>query len=202
VPGAISYNGQISSFEAGKKSGDTFGAKKIFTGSNNVVDYLTKFQNSSTNHVKPIGDIIVKNMFGKEVAKLKVNDKEGNVLPDSIRKFENQFEVKHGFGMYSASVTLVFGDNKNASATYSFWIVPWKETVGAIVIIIVLIWIIRNLSWKRKNKNQNTSNEPPVPPAPPASNPPKNNQPTGNSGNNTNSISNSNGSQEPPINNE
>lgn len=174
VPGAITYNGKISSFETGKKSGDTFAAKKIFINSNNVIDYLTKFQNSSTNHVKPLGDLIIKNMFGKEVSKLKVNDKEGNVLPDSVRKFENQSEIKHGFGLYNASVTLAYGDNKNATATLTFWIVPWKETAGAVVIIIILIWVFRNISWKRKNKNQNANTEPPV------NNQPKDDQPVNN----------------------
>lgn len=159
VPGAISYIGNISSFEAGTKDGDTFTAKKLFINSNNVVDYLTKFQNSSTNHVKPLGDIVIKNMFGKEVAKLKVNEKEGNVLPDSIRKFENQSEIKHGFGLYEASVALTYGENKSSTATLSFWIVPWKETAGAIVLIIVVIWILRNISWKRKNNQGNSNNQ-------------------------------------------
>ena len=170
VPGAINYNGGIKSFEAGKKNGDAFAAKKLFINSNNVIDYLTKFQNTSTNHVKPLGDIVIKNMFGKEVGKLKVNEKEGNVLPDSIRKFENQSEIKHGFGMYDASVTLAYGDNKNTTTTLSFWIVPWKETAGAVVLIIILVWIIKNVSWKRKNNHNNQSN--PTPP---------NNQPINNS---------------------
>lgn len=158
VPGDINYNGSISTFEAGKKSGDTFTAKKLFTDSNNIIDYLTKFQNSSTSHVKPVGDIVIKNMFGKEVGKLAVNEKEGNILPASIRKFDNQSEIKHGFGVYSASVTLAYGNSKSTTATYSFWIVPWKETAGAVVVIIVLIWIIRNISWKKKNNQTVNSN--------------------------------------------
>lgn len=158
IPGAINYNGLISAFEAGKKNGDQFSSKKIFFNSNNVVDYLTKFQNLSSTHVKPQGDIVIKNLFGKEVGKLKVNEKEGNVLPESTRKFENQSEIKHGFGLYSASVLLTYGTNKTVSAAYSFWIVPWKETTGGIVLLIVLIWIIRNISWKRKNKETTNSN--------------------------------------------
>lgn len=152
IPGAISYNGQISTFEAGKKTDSAFIAKKFFIDSNNIIDYLTKFQNSSPIHVKPLGNITVKNMFGKEVGKMAVNEKTGNVLPGSIRKFENQSEIKHGFGLYNASVTLAYGENETATATYSFWIVPWKETAGSIVVLIVLIWIIRHLSWKKKNK--------------------------------------------------
>jgi len=161
VPGDINYSGQITSFEAGKKVDDTFTAKKLFIDSNNVIDYLTKFQNSSSTHVKPVGEIVIKNMFGKEIAKLTVNDKDGNVLPDSVRKFENQSEIKHGFGLYNTSVTLSYGENKTVSAIYSFWIVPWKETVGAVVVLIILIWIFRNLSWKKKNSqiaDNNTTN--------------------------------------------
>jgi len=158
VPGLVTYNGQITTFEAGKKSGDTFTAKRLFIDSNNLVDYLTKFQNSSSTHVKPAGEIIVKNVFGKEVGRMTVNEKEGNVLPGSTRKFDNQSEIKHGFGPYDASVTLAFGENNTTSATYSFWIVPWKETTGAVIVIIILITIIRRQIKKKKNNQTENNN--------------------------------------------
>ena len=168
VPGDIKYNGNIEQFSANKK---------LFTDSKSVVDFVTRFQNLGTTHVKPQGNIVITNSFGKEVTTLQVNDKMGNVLPDSIRRFENSWEKKYGFGFYKATVNLAFGESSSASSTLTFWIIPWKETAGAIVILLILIWILSHLRWGGKGKNNQTpltpqepstpptpGNEPPVPP--------------------------------------
>lgn len=153
VPGDIKYQGSIAEFSANKK---------IFIDSTNKVDLLTRFQNLSTNHVKPQGDIVITNLLGKEVATLSVNEKMGNVLPESIRKFENSWEKKYGFGLYKATVSLAFGDSGSAKSELSFWIIPWKETAGAIVILIILIWILTHLRWGGGKKEQPISAEQPI----------------------------------------
>ncbi|MCX6702444.1 MAG: hypothetical protein NTW60_01075 [Candidatus Wolfebacteria bacterium] len=142
VPGEVRYSGNIIEFST----------KKLFIDSSNKVDFITRFQNTGSVHVKPTGSIEIKNMLGKSVAKSTVNEKLGNVLPDSIRKFDNNWTSKHGFGLYNTNVTLTYADGKTATSTLSFWIIPWKETAGGIVLLIILIWIMRHLSWRRAGK--------------------------------------------------
>lgn len=150
IPGDIKYDGKIVEFLAGKK---------LYINSNNTVDFLTRFQNLGTTHVKPQGDIVIKNTLGKVVGTLKVNDKMGNVLPDSIRKFENSWTKNHGIGLYKATVTLASGNGSTVSAVISFWILPWKEIIIGIVALIILLFIFSHISWRKPN-NQGPANVP------------------------------------------
>lgn len=151
VPGAIKYDGSIIEFKSNKK---------IYWNIKNIVDFLTRFQNLGTTHVKPQGDIVIKNTFGKEVARLKVNEKMGNILPDSIRKFENSWEKKYGFGIYKTQVTLAYGDGQSATASLSFWIIPWILIVIILVVLILLIWLIKHLRWGGGKASPPTNNPP------------------------------------------
>lgn len=145
VNGLINYDGKIAEFGTNKT---------LYLNTTNLVDFVTRFQNLSNIHVKPAGNITIKNAFGKKVAELKVNEKAGNVLPQSIRKFTNDWSKKYGFGWYKASVNLNYGDGQNVSAALMFWIIPWKETLGVIIIIIVLIWIAKHIEWKKKQQKK------------------------------------------------
>jgi len=141
VPGAINYGAKIASFET---------AKKIYINSTNLVEFFTRFQNLSTVHVKPVGTIVVTNLLGKNSTSLVVNENAGNVLPDSIRKFTNSWEKKYGFGFYKATLSLTYDGNKNISSTFIFWIIPWKETLAIVVILILLSLFLSKLQWKNK----------------------------------------------------
>ncbi len=140
VPGDIKFQGKIATFSTNKK---------LYLDSKNFVDFLTRFENLSSVHVKPQGVITIKNAFGKSVAELTVNEKNGNVLPNSIRKFQNEWEKKYGFGWYKADLKLVYGNAQTVTANLLFWIIPWKETAGAVVILIVLIYIVAHIRWKK-----------------------------------------------------
>ena len=140
VPGNLTYGAKIAEFST---------SKNLFTDSTNSIDLVTRFQNLSSVHVKPQGSIVIKNVLGSTVASLVVNENQNNVLPDSIRKFTNNWEKKSGFGPYRATISLNYGDGKTVASELSFWIIPWKETLGVIVIIIVLIWILSRLQWKK-----------------------------------------------------
>lgn len=140
VPGQINYSGNIKEFLV---------SKNLYLDSKNTVNFLTRFENLSNVHVKPMGDIAIANTLGKNVANLKFNEGLGNVLPNSIRKFDNTWQNKYGFGRYKADLDLTFADNKTAVATIVFWIIPWKETAGVIILIILLVWAGLHLSWRR-----------------------------------------------------
>ena len=52
------------------------------------VDFIYRFENKGNVQLRPKGDIKIKDIFGKTLVVLPANEAEGNVLPQSIRKFE------------------------------------------------------------------------------------------------------------------
>ena len=84
-------------------------AKQYFFSSLPVGFYF-RFQNSGADRAKPLGDIIIKNIFGVTSKIVSVNNDGGSVLPKSIRRFESYWLESGGpkqqdpkFGMYSGS---------------------------------------------------------------------------------------------------
>ena len=118
------------------------------------VDFTLRFENTGNIHLQPQGDITIYNMWGRERGKVLINQNSdfGNVLPQSIRRFDFSWEGESDpldVGLYSATVTLAYGqDNKhNTTATTYFWVVPIVPiTIGVCVFtlfILMLVWFIR-----------------------------------------------------------
>ena len=60
----------------------------------------TRFKNTGNVHARPSGTVVVTNMFGKTVDTFKFNEIKGNVLPQSIRRYENSLNKRLLFGRY------------------------------------------------------------------------------------------------------
>jgi len=143
IEGDIVENGRIREFST----------KKSFY-QNSESDFVLRFENLGNVHLKPQGDIVIYNMWGKERGKIDINQKSnfGNVLPNQTRKFEfswrgedNIFEI----GRYSAISTLAYGEDgrKNISAKTYFWVVPIVPvfTVLGILgfLLLIIVWFIK-----------------------------------------------------------
>jgi len=123
-----------------------FATDKGFYSTPFEVNFLTRVENLSNVHIKPIGVIEIKNTFGRQVAAIPVNQAGANVLPNSIRRFENSWQEESGFGRYTASLVLNFGTPahqggmgvKTISAQRSFWIIPWKIVIPIFLILIFI----------------------------------------------------------------
>lgn len=110
------------------------------------VNFLVRIENLGNVHIKPIGVIEIKNFFGKVVNSLPVNQVGANVLPKTIRRFENSWKGELAFGRYTASLLINFGLStaeggsgvKNLSAKTYFWIVPWKIVIPSFFILLFL----------------------------------------------------------------
>jgi len=158
VPGQIVEKGIIEEFKTDKGLylwGD--------------VNILTRISNIGNVHFKPKGTIDITGWFG-EPAKLIFNEQNGNILPDSIRKFENKWKVS-GFklGRYTAEEKLTYGESeKNLSARVSFWYIPWWLIVIVVVLILLTItyiwWRKRRKKKGKKSKDQDQNPEAPQPP--------------------------------------
>ena len=109
--------------------------------------FEVRFQNTGNVHLQPQGDIEIFNMWGEERGTIPINHQThfGNVLPNSIRKFEFAWQSEASafdIGRYRAVVTLGYGeDTKNfvTSTTY-FWIVPYKEIALLVGGLLFFLW--------------------------------------------------------------
>jgi hypothetical protein len=114
------------------------------------VDFLLRLQNDGNVHIRPQGEIKIYNMWGKERGVIPINHGShfGNVLPDTIRKFDFSWKGESSLteiGRYKAVVSLGFGTkaHQTISQEVSFWIVPVKLTLLAFLFVIILIVLIR-----------------------------------------------------------
>ncbi|MFQ5444568.1 MAG: hypothetical protein ACE5EK_08120 [Nitrospinales bacterium] len=124
--------------------------------------FILKFENLGNVHLKPQGDIVIYNMWGKERGRVVLDSKSGfgNVLPDSTRKFEFEWKGEGNvfdIGKYSAVTTLTYGEDskKNVSAKTYFWVVPIKPiAIGSTILIFFvfsMFWFIRRYIRRAMN---------------------------------------------------
>jgi len=109
------------------------------------IDVVTRLKNVGNIHFKPKGTIEIKNIFGQEKANLTLNEKEGNVLPDSIRSFDNVWKANWwNMGIYTANLDFTYGvNNSNIIDNYTFIIIPWWLLIIIALIVLFVIWKIK-----------------------------------------------------------
>lgn len=112
-------------------------------------ELIARFSNTGTVHAKPRGFVIIKNMLGKEIAKIDIP--QLNVLPQSSRKIDIPVKLDNQIGKYEASLVAIYGaSNEPISASVMYWVFPWKPILAvfvALAIIIVLLYKTRK-RWK------------------------------------------------------
>jgi hypothetical protein len=174
VNGQVKESGVLASFELKEK-------KSLLTSM--PVNFVYRFRNEGNDKAKPEGEIVIKNMLGMEVARLDANKTQGNVLPSSIRRFDIRYGEKDApaisapffdqvsyqlenfaFGMYTANISLSFGNNGKAVGSLTYYMLPWQlMTVVSIVVLITILvlfflvkrynqWIIKQARAAAKHK--------------------------------------------------
>lgn len=128
------------------------------------VEFYYRFQNAGASYKKPIGDLVIKNIFGGTTKTIPTNPDRGNVLPKSIRRFtstwfgtEENGKLPKGFfnqvryewnnfalGRYTANLNLIYGNStdQTALAHTAIWVFPWQ----LILTILVTVTIVFGLS--------------------------------------------------------
>jgi hypothetical protein len=135
--------------------------KKVLT--NLPVDFVYRFRNEGNDRVKPEGEIVIKNTFGMEVARLNANESGGNILPGSVRRFEVHLGAKEGpavsapffdhvsyqmnnfaLGMYTATINLSFGNAGKADLSLTYFMLPWQllSIIGGAVLLTIIILLV------------------------------------------------------------
>lgn len=125
------------------------------------VEFFVRVENLGNVHVKPHGAVTITNMFGKEVAMIRFNEKGGNVLPNSIRKFTKiNWKGDWGFGRYKASLGLSYGTptdmggqgKKSLFSEKYIWVMPWRIIIPTLLTLIFFTALLYLLLRLYKNK--------------------------------------------------
>lgn len=130
-----------------------FRATQTFVDSPHA-DFELRFENKGNVHLQPQGEISITNMWGKERGVIPINHQThfGNVLPESIRKFEFSWKGESSIsdiGRYKAALTLAYGDEEKnfvTSIAY-FYVVPLKAltiVLGSLLLFgLCVSWMIK-----------------------------------------------------------
>jgi hypothetical protein len=150
VPGNLIEKVNLTQLGVASSSGDV---DSFFT--KGPLTVFERLDNVGNIHVAPYGKIELKNTFGHIVYTAEFNGVRGNILPDSIRRFDNtipksvnllgHYTVVANLGYNSTSGALIYG-------TTGFWVVPvWLIIVAILVVILVIAiiyWIFRRITTR------------------------------------------------------
>ncbi len=120
----------------------------------NKIAFSTRISNVGNVHIKPLGKIVIKDMFGRDVDTITFNEQGGNVLPDSSRKYPTTWQSsKLLLGRYKADLSLTYGQGAAQDLTGDayFWVIPlWFIVVVSVIILTLIIFLFRRLFFTRK----------------------------------------------------
>lgn len=155
VPGDIAENMTIDSFDV-RRGADGVGGSSFFTTNKDLYG-VVRFKNSGDVHEQPFGRMLLKK-GNKVLQSVEINntDPKGNVLPDSVRRFNVKLDRVSSFGKYTVQGNFGYGSNGQLlSAETTFWVVPLALIVGIIaaitLIVVAIIAVPRAI--KRHNRN-------------------------------------------------
>lgn len=135
--------------------------RMIWSNDNTAVSY--KVSNTGDAEMHPIGDIIVYNNSGEEVASLPVNP-EGAILKqgESVT-FTSKLSIDGLMGKYKAYLSIHYGEGNHAQLqdTAYFYAVPWKKLLvlfsGLLLVGIALSLLIHARYLKKEKDIDDTS---------------------------------------------
>jgi hypothetical protein len=122
------------------------------------ITFVERVKNTGNIHEQPRGQVIIKDMFGKTIAGVNVNLPPRNVLPGSVRRFEQPLDKsvignKILFGRYTAELKMTYGaKNQTLTATKTFWVIPYTLIGIGIIGLIGIFILLRNMI-KRYNRH-------------------------------------------------
>jgi hypothetical protein len=139
VPGNVTEDLQIASFSAshGTSSGSFFTTNKDLSAT-------VRFRNNGNVQEQPFGKILLKK-GSKTLGSYEINnsDPRGNVLPDSIRRFDVPLKGIGSFGKYTLQGNFGYGNKGQlVSASTTFYVVPLALLIIVIVIVVLLLALL------------------------------------------------------------
>lgn len=159
VEGGIQEKGGFLEF-------DTLNGENVFNTL--PIGFFYRIQNEGVDRIIPEGNLTIKNILGLNSWQSSINKNQNNVLPTSIRRFEESWEdlslapVEMSFlekaehqwqyfalGYYTAELDVKLGASSEASiATVGFWVLPWQLLiilgVGGGSSLILLFFLLKS----------------------------------------------------------
>jgi hypothetical protein len=120
------------------------------------IKFIERIKNEGSIHEQPAGQITITDMFGKKVAIVNVNLPPRNILPASIRKFEQTLDKstlgeKQLFGRYKATLAMTYGTNKQVTTSeIIFWVIPYT-LIGIIIAGLIIGFFVLRFLIRRYN---------------------------------------------------
>jgi len=98
------------------------------------IAFVERINNDGNVHIKPTGTVQIFNAFGQKVGEVRVNgdptdikNMPKNVLPKSIRRFDQTWDPGWALGNFTAKLHVVYGDSgKSLDTSIGFWVIPYK----------------------------------------------------------------------------
>lgn len=151
VNGDAKESASVEEFSATKN-----GEKKALFESAPIT-FTTRIRNSGSSHEQPTGQIAVKDMFGNAIANVNVNLNQSNILPGSVRRFDQPLDKtvignRILFGRYTADLKLSYGTKgQTLTASTSFWVIPYRM-VGFAILLLIIAFVIIRIAIRRYNE--------------------------------------------------
>lgn len=165
--GDISVGARIGMLVLLRVSGDVIedgGISDMGTESGEVlfdslpVNLTYTFNNAGGDRLNPKGTVDIRNVLGMKVESLNANISDGNVLPQSSRKYKltwgkalekkgffNKafYELKHfALGPYKVTANVTYGvKSVTDKESFTVWFLPW-QLLTLILLLLLISWII------------------------------------------------------------
>lgn len=105
---------------------------------------LVRLKNNGNTFAKPFGKVTVKNWRNQVVGVIEINntDPKGNILPNSIRRFEVDFPQVSKYGRYKLEANLAYGEGGGnlIPASKTIWVLPYRVMIGLAILLVVAVW--------------------------------------------------------------
>lgn len=139
VPGDVKDDLKLASLSA--QRGNT--THVVFTNSKDI-KAVVRFENKGNVQEEPFGKIVLKK-GSKTLQTTEINstDPRGNVLPDSIRKFEVDLKKVDGIGKYTIEGNFGYGSSGQLlSGKTTFYVIPLPLIILAAVLLAIILFLI------------------------------------------------------------
>lgn len=151
VPGDLRENANIVSLDA-RKDDD---ASTFFTSGKDLKG-VVRIENTGNVQIQPFGKVLLKKS-GKVLGTYEINNTQprGNVLPDSIRRFEFKLDDLGSFGKYTLEANLGYGTKGQLlTSSTTFYVVPVPILIIAGILLLIILFAIFVLPRLIKSYNR------------------------------------------------
>lgn len=112
----------------------------------------TQILNQGNYHISPKGNVVLKDIFGRVVAKSDLEAK--NIFPGTSRSYTNQLGQKLMIGKFTVALDASYGETgKLLASAFTLWVLPWKIML-AILLAVVIIALSGTMWYKRFKRKE------------------------------------------------